>query len=151
MNNIFQNYLNKGLIKKQNANFKQIEKQIDRAKKDLNTFNLVIDNDPEWASAIAYQSMLRAGRALLFSHGFLPIDGQQHKTVVKITGEILGPEFKLIIKQFDRFRKKRNVFLYSSEDFNNYTEAKRAVKIAKKLLKEIENKIENLNLQEKFK
>jgi hypothetical protein len=63
----FNEYLNSGFIKKQNPNFFQIQKQIKRAEKDLKTFNLVIDEDPEWASAIAYTAMLRAGRALLFS------------------------------------------------------------------------------------
>ena len=47
-------YLNKGLIKEQKSNFKQIGKQIIRAEKDLSTFSLVIDADPEWASTIAY-------------------------------------------------------------------------------------------------
>ena len=48
----FQKYINKGLLKRQEANFKQIKKQIIRAGKDLDTYNLVIDKDPEWASAI---------------------------------------------------------------------------------------------------
>lgn len=74
-------YLNKGLIKEQKSNFKQLGKQIIRAEKDLSTFSLVIDADPEWASTIAYQAMLRAGRALLYSFGFLPADGQPYKLV----------------------------------------------------------------------
>jgi len=31
-----------------------------------------------------YQSMLRAGRALLLADGVLPADGRQHKTVVEL-------------------------------------------------------------------
>lgn len=143
-------YFRKGLIKKQNPNFKQIEKQLKRAEKDLKTFNLVVDTDPEWASAIAYQSMLRAGRALLFAHGFLPIDGQRHKTVVEVTSEILGSKFELTTKQFNRFRKKRNIFFYDSEDAKNYTEATRAAKTAKELLEEIKEKIEKLRPQQEI-
>ena len=60
-------YLKKGLLKRQNVNFKQVEKQIIRAKKDLETAQLVLAPDPEWGATIAYQAMLRAGRALLFS------------------------------------------------------------------------------------
>lgn len=142
------NYLKSGLAKKQNPNFAQIKKQIKRAEKDLQTFDLVINKDPEWASTIAYQSMLRGGRALMFAHGFLPTDGQQHKTVVEITGKILGPKFYLIVKQFDRMRKKRNVFLYDSESPNNLTEAKIATKTAQVLLEEIKKKIQLLNPQQ---
>ena len=140
-------YLKKGLIKEQKSNFKQIGKQIIRAEKDLSTFSLVIDADPEWASTIAYQAMLRAGRALLYSFGFLPADGQQHKTVVKITGEILGEKYTTTVKKFDKYRKKRNNFFYDSEDAHNFTEAKIALKTAKELLKEIKKRIKSSNPQ----
>jgi uncharacterized protein (UPF0332 family) len=101
----FSSYEKSGLVKRQPAHFKQIELQITRAHKDLLTFALIVDKDAEWAATIAYQAMLRAGRALLFSHGYLPADGRQHKTVVEITGMILGNEYSLIIKQFDKLRK----------------------------------------------
>ncbi|MFH1798127.1 MAG: hypothetical protein ABH844_02110 [Candidatus Omnitrophota bacterium] len=106
----WQKYLSNDLLKRQSPNFRQIEKQVSSAEKDLRTFYLVVDEDPEWASTIAYQAMLRMGRALLFSHGYLPTNRQQHKTVVEITGSILGPEFSVITRQFNRLRKKRNVF-----------------------------------------
>lgn len=143
----FENYLKNGLVKRQNPNFAQIKKQIQRAEKDLKTFNLVVGSDPEWAATIAYQAMLRAGRALMFSYGFLPIDGQQHKTVVEVTGKILGSRFGLMVKQFDRLRRKRNIFLYDSDNVGNITEAKIALQTAQKLLDEIENKIESINPQ----
>lgn len=146
----WQRYLNSGLLKKQNPNFRQIERQIVRAKKDLRTFYLVLKQDPELASTIAYQAMLRMGRALLFSHGYLPTDKQQHKAVVEITGDILGPEFHMAIKQFNRLRKKRNVFFYDSEDAHNLTEAKKAIETAKRLFVEVKKKIEALNPQENF-
>jgi hypothetical protein len=78
------------LLKKCEPDFRQISQQINRAIRDMHTFALVAEDDPEWAATIAYQSMLRVGRALLYSYGYLPADGQQHKTVVELTGEILG-------------------------------------------------------------
>ena len=143
----FKEYLNKGLVKPQRPNFKQIAMQIERAKNDLLTFRLVLDQDPEWASTIAYQAMLRAGRALIFARGFLPADGQQHKTVVEITGKILGPRFSAVIRQFDRLRKKRNIFFYESEDARNYTEAKTAIRTAKGLIEEINRRIKSFDPQ----
>lgn len=144
-------YINQGLIKTQQPNFKQIEKQILRAEKDFKTFRLVEEEDPEWASTIAYQAMLRIGRALLFSYGYLPVERQQHKTVVEITGKVLGPNFNLVIKQFDRLRKKRNIFFYDSEDAQNLTEAEKALETAKNLLVEVKNKIKALNPQQEFR
>ncbi len=147
----FQSYLKLGLIKKQNPSFKQIERQIIRAEKDLSTFKLVVAKDPQWGSTIAYQAILRAGRALMFAYGILPIDGQQHKTVVEITGKILGIEFGLLVRQFDRLRKKRNVFFYESEDTGNLTEARKAFETATALLEAIKKRIKELNPQLSFK
>lgn len=143
-------YVANDFLKRQSPNFGQIEKQILRAEKDLQTFYLVVDNDPEWASTIAYQSMLRMGRALLFSYGYLPTNRQQHKTVVEITGEILGAEFNIIVKQFNRLRRKRNVFFYDSEDAHNLTEAKKSIEVAKKLFIEVKKKIKSENPQQGF-
>jgi uncharacterized protein (UPF0332 family) len=137
-------YLRNGLIKQQRIDFNQITKQIVRAGKDLDTFSLVLEKDPEWAATIAYQAMLRAGRALLFSYGYLPADGQQHKTVVEITGKILGEQFDLVVLQFERLRKKRNVFFYDSIDTGNLAEAKKAAETAKQLIKAIKDKIAQL-------
>ena len=146
----FQEYINKGFLKKQRPDFKQVQKQIIRAEKDLSTYTLVVTDDPEWASTIAYQAMLRLGRALLFSYGVLPSDGRQHKTVVEITGLILGPEYKKLIRQFDKFRRKRNIFFYDSIDVKNTTEAQNAFKTAQMLLCEIKKKIALLNPQSIF-
>jgi len=143
----FQIYFEKGLIKRQRPNFKQIKQQLEKAENDLKLFDVVIKENTGWASTIAYQCMLRAGRALMFAHGFLPIDGQQHKTVVELTGELLGETFKTIIKQFNKLRKIRNTFLYDSVDSISKTEAEITIKTAKELLAEITKQIEKLNPQ----
>jgi uncharacterized protein (UPF0332 family) len=143
-------YLNKGLVKKQQPNFMQITAQINRALKDLTTCKLVIGNDPEWAASIAYQAMLRTGSALLFSFGYLPSDGQQHKTVVEITGLILGKEYELIVLQFEKFRRKRNLFFYDSVDTSNATEANKSVETARKLIEAIQKQIQIQNPQIHF-
>ena len=83
---LFEDYLKKGLVKHQRVNFPQIEKQIVRSKKDLETAQLVLKNDSEWSATIAYHAMLRSGRAFLFSKGYLPTDGGQHRTVVGRNG-----------------------------------------------------------------
>ena len=81
---------------------------------------------------------------MLFSYGYLPADGQQHKTVVEITGKILGEHFDLVVLQFEKLRKKRNVFFYDSIDTGNLAEAKKAAETAKQLIKAIKDKIAQL-------
>ena len=144
-------YLIKGLVKEQRPNFDQIEQQIIRAEKDLKTFGLVLSSDPEWACTIAYQAMLRMGRALMFSYCYLPADGQQHKTVVEITGKLLGNKFNLLIQYFDRMRRNRNNFFYDSLDTNNEAQAKKAFETAGELLKIVKDTIRKSNPQSDFK
>lgn len=143
-------YLRKGLVKKQHPNFNQIEQQMVRAEKDLQTFGLVLDSDPEWACTIAYQAMLRVGRALMFSYGYLPADGQQHKKVVEITGKLLGKNFDLLIQYFDRMRRNRNVFFYDSLDTNNKAQARKAYETAVELPKVVKANIRKQNPQRGF-
>ncbi len=63
---MFESYLKKGLLKSQHVNFKQIEKQIARARKDLETAQSVLAKDPEWAATIAYHAWLSGARHHLF-------------------------------------------------------------------------------------
>lgn len=143
----FEVYLKKGLLKEQRVNFRQIEKQITRAKKDLKTAEKVLDEDPEWGATIAYHAMLRAGRALLFSKGYLPADGRQHKTVVELTHELLGKDYSLLVEKFEKMRRRRNVFFYESDIFGTTTDAENALKAAPELVHVIEEMIHKQNPQ----
>ncbi len=143
MKEFFDTYLKRGKLKKQRANHEQIEYQLQRAHRDLKTARLLVEADPEWAITVAYHAMLRAGRALLFTHGYLPADGAQHKTVVELTGEIFGPDYKQLIQQFERLRRKRNIFFYESFESTTFTEAKSSLKTASNMLKKIKSSIED--------
>jgi len=148
--NLFQKHFERGYLKKQSPNFAQISKQLRRAYKDLKTAKRTLEYDPEWASTIAYQAMLRGGRALLFAHGYLPTDGAQHRTAVELTGKVLGDEYANLIRYFNKFRKKRNLFFYDSEDTGNLEEAKKGLQIARELLDRIKMYIEKVNPQIHF-
>jgi uncharacterized protein (UPF0332 family) len=148
---MWKEYLKQGLVKKQQPDFAQIEQQIIRAEKDLKTFQLVLSSDPEWACTISYQAMIRMGRALMFANGYLPADGQQHKTVVDITGRLLGEEYDLVIQYFDRMRRNRNGFFYDALDTNNAGQAKKAHETAETLLQAVKTMIKQENPQQSFR
>jgi len=148
---VFEPYLKKGLLKQQRVNFKQIEKQIARARKDLETAQSVLAKDPEWAGTIAYHAMLRSGRALLFSRGYLPADGGQHKTVVELTQHLLGKTYATLVARFEQMRRKRNLFFYESDPFGTLTEAESALKAAAQLIQVIQETIRHENPQLHFR
>lgn len=146
----FEAYLKKGLLKRQRVHFRQIEKQIARAKKDLDTAQMLLAKDPEWAATIAYHAMLRAGRSLLFSSGYLPADGGQHRTVVELTHQLLGKDYAALVERFEKMRRKRNIFFYESDPFGTLTEAQNALKAASQLVRVIQGMIRKENPQIHF-
>ena len=147
----FESYLKKGLLKRQRVNFKQIEKQIAQAHMDLEAAHAILSKNAGWAATIAYQAMLRTGRSLLFSKGYLPADGGQHRTVVELTGRLLGSDYAGLVQKFERMRRKRNLFFYESDPFGTETEAKNALKAASELIRAAQEVIQRENLQHHFK
>ena len=138
----FESYARKGLLKRQKPNLKQIEKQMAQSKKDLKTAAVVLTKDPDWAEAMVYQAMLRAGRAFVYANGYLPIDGAQHRTVVELTARHLGQSHWLLTEKFEKMRRKRNLFFYESGGISTETEARGAMKTASLLIDVIKSQIQ---------
>jgi len=141
--------LKENLIKRQKPDFKQIEKQLNRSEKDIETAKKNLKFDTTWAITIAYHSMIRAARALMFSNGFLPTTKNTHKTIVDFTNLVLGsePEYNNLINKFNRLRKQRHNFIYESENGFTEEEAESTLKTAKSLLKKIKDLIKTENPQ----
>ena len=139
--------LNQGLIKKQKVDFSQIEALLLRAQKDIIAARANLEIDEEVTYNYAYLAMLRGGRAIVFMKGFRSVDGQQHKTIIELSEEILGEEFKNIIKKFDRMRRKRNQFTYDPFIPVSKIEAKNALIIAQNFVKIVQEIIKKENPQ----
>lgn len=125
------------LIEKIEPNFKQIIEILERSKKDLRTAKSNLTIDVEWAFAISYHAMLRAGRAFMFSFGYRPKGRDQHKTVVSFCSEKLGKEYKSLINKFNRMRIKRHGFIYETGRPVSESEARRSIKNANQLVDKI--------------
>ena len=126
--------LNQGLIKRQKVDFSQIEALLLRARKDIVAAKANLEIDEEVTYNYAYLAMLRCGRSIVFMKGYRSVDGQQHKTIIELSGEILGEEFKNIIKKFDYMRRKRNQFTYDPFLPVSKIEAENALKTAEEFV-----------------
>lgn len=144
-------YLTKGLLKKQKPSVNAVEKLIVRGEKDLKTAKANLSIDEGIAYTVAYLAMLRAGRAFMLLKGFRPADGYQHKTVVSFISQCLGEEYKNITERFDRMRRKRNIFTYEIDIAISRTEAEGAFDTAVKFVTVIKGVIKEENPQEHFK
>lgn len=69
---------------------------------DLNNGKLLLREDTVGAYTMAYDGMLQAGIALILSKGFRPKVVNFHKTVTAAAGEILGEEYRPMVKKFDQ-------------------------------------------------
>ncbi len=139
--------LDQGLIKKQRVNFTHIEALLLRAQKDIIAAKSNLEIDEEVTYNYAYLSMLRCGRAIIFLRGYRSVDGQQHKTIIELSGEILGKGFKNLIKRFDRMRRKRNQFTYDPFLPVSKIEAENALKTAEEFVAKVIKQVQEENPQ----
>jgi len=139
--------LNQGLIKKQKIDYSHIEALLFRAKKDLFVAKSTLEIDEEATYNYAYLAMLRWGRAIVFLKGYRSTDGQQHKTIIEFSGEILGKGFKNLIKKFDRMRRKRNQFTYDPFLPVSKVEAETALRIAEEFVDKVIERLKKENPQ----
>jgi len=82
--------------------------------------------------------------------GYRSVDDQQYKTIIELSGEILGKKFKNIIKKFDRMRRKRNQFTYDPFLPVSKTEAENALKTAEEFVKIALKLVQEENPQLRF-
>ena len=96
-----------GLIKRLPVDKKKVEDAVLHARHDIETARVILPTDYDWAYTIAYNAVLQAGRALMFSKGYRPDGKSQHISVVKFAGLFLDSNDTVI---FDRMRRKAEQF-----------------------------------------
>lgn len=96
---------------------------------------------PNWALAIAYNSMLYSGRALMASKGYRATSEAHHLGVIQFCAAILPEETSPMISLFNKYRKRRHDVVYGEAPEVGEGEAKRAIENAGIFLKKIEEKL----------
>lgn len=102
----------------------------------------------EFAFKEAYDSMILASRALIFSLGFKPRAAGAHTITIQFCELYFGKEFSDLINKFKKLKQKRNYLIYGTGLLVSKTEAENAIKSANQLLKEIKNEIRKIRRQE---
>lgn len=143
------NRLNKeGKIAEQKVGIIQIENLIKEAIIDLDEAKKTLRISADLATYLmAYMAMLKAGRALLLLKGYRPTDGAQHKTVVEMTGAILGDKYVNLVNHFETMRRKRNELTYEAGGLLSRSDAENAMQDASLLVKRILEETKSRNPQ----
>lgn len=111
------------------------------AEKDIKTAGTVLPSDPDWAFTIAYNSMLRAVRALMLSDGYSPLGENHHKTTIDYAAVKLGAKHNALVESFDIMRKKRHHAVYVVSGAISSFEAGHAIADAESLLQIIKSRM----------
>ncbi len=120
-----------------------VRNSISLAKRDLKTSRNVFNGgDYDWCFSIAYNAMLQAGRALMFSMGYRPKGEYRHVAVVEFVKSRLGKSIHAdILAAFGKMRKKRHVAVYEQCQIISEDEALNAMKNAGIFVEEIERRL----------
>ncbi len=148
---IYQELVKKGLLKQEQIGFDQINKVLSRAYRNIKSAKILLkDDDEEGSFGLAYEAMLLAGRALVFSYGLRPRTVGSHKIVVDFTEKIIGKEYKILVQKFDKMRRKRNYLIYGIGLIISATEVKNAIKTAEEFMAKIREIIQKKNPQKRL-
>ena len=147
----YQDLIKSGSLRKEKIGFEQINKILERAHKNIKSARVLLDNnDEEGAFRFAYEAMLMAGRALVFSYGLRPGTTGSHKTVVEFSKRILGNSYEILVAKFDKMRKKRHYLIYGIGFTVSSTETENAIRSAFNFIDRIEEFIQKKNPQKKL-
>jgi uncharacterized protein (UPF0332 family) len=147
----YQDLIDKGLLKKEKIDFEQINKVMEKARKKIISSKILAERgNDEDAYTLAYEAMLLAGRALVFSYGLRPRTVGSHKTVVEFTRRMVGDRYHTLVLKFDKMRKKRHYIIYGPLTDISHTEAQNAIENACEFLEKIKQEIEAKNPQLKL-
>jgi uncharacterized protein (UPF0332 family) len=136
-----------GKIRRQKAGFVQVEALLKEATLDLEEAKKIAHLAERATYLLAYNAMLKAGRALMLLQGYVPDNGSQHKTVAEMTSALLGKKYRAITEQFETMRRKRNEMTYESGTLLSKSEAQKAFSDAIALVKKILVEVKSQNPQ----
>jgi len=133
--------LNNKMIESIETDDKLVKKSVNSASRDLKTAKVVLENENyDWSLAIAYNAMLQAGRALMFSRGYRPVGEYKHVAVVEFVHSEFGKEItNNMVDIFNRLRKKRHKVIYEEVDIVTPSEAENAIKFAEEFVNKVKS------------
>jgi uncharacterized protein (UPF0332 family) len=132
---MIEDLLREGMIRALPIDPHRAKESMALAHRDLDVARGLLASSSDWAFTVAYNAMLQAGRALMFSRGYRPEGANPHIPVVRFCEEFLSPEDSL---WFDRMRRKRHQSVYDSSGSVSEREAHSAVKKAEEIVRTIE-------------
>ena len=119
----YDDLINSRQIRREKVSTVEIQQALELAERDLKTARTLMNQDWDWSFAIAYNAVLQASRAYMFSQGFRPASHESHKNTFAFMRMAISPDYEDMITYFDRMRVKRNQTIYDMAGAVTETEA----------------------------
>lgn len=106
--------LSKGLVEKFQSDPAQIKNETEIAKNDIGSAKKMLTiQEWGWAHNAAYNAMLQAGRALMFSKGYRPKSSEHHVAVVSFAEAVYSAKLPSeVLQAFGKARMRRSESMY---------------------------------------
>jgi uncharacterized protein (UPF0332 family) len=113
----------------------QIDRFLASADKKLVSGHKTLAFDEEACLQQAYEAMLKASLAFMFSYGFrVRSQPGHHVAIIDFVRARLEKKYAALLTVFDRLRRKRNMALYDDTGFVSHHEAEQALESARDYL-----------------
>lgn len=134
--------LNNGMLEKFESASELVEQSIQSAERDLKTAKDVFGTENfDWAYVIAYNAMLQAGRAFMFTSGYRPKGENKHVAVVKFASAEMPMKAVPLVNLFNKMRERRHKVVYEMRDTVSESEAKGAIEKAEEFILIVKSEI----------
>jgi uncharacterized protein (UPF0332 family) len=112
-----------------------VRQTMEGARKDLKSAKEVLGTGNfDWALVIAYNAMLQAGRAFMYSRGYRPRGQYKHLAVVRFAASEMPLEMIPLLRLFDKMRIRRHKVVYEVRDTVSRSEAEGSIGKAGELI-----------------
>lgn len=122
-------------LKPHTVEWAQIERFLASAEKKLASAHKILVLDEEACLEQAYEAMLKASLAFMFSHGFRARSQPGHHiAIIEFVRQRIDKKHAGLVTVFDRLRRKRNLALYDDRGFVSRHDAEEALESARDFL-----------------
>jgi uncharacterized protein (UPF0332 family) len=122
-------------FKPHTVDWPQIDRFLASADRKLTSAQKILQFDEEACLQQAYEAMLKASLAFMFSHGSRARSQPGHHiAIIEFVRARLDKKHALLLIVFDQLRRKRNLALYDDTGFVSHHDAEQAIEAARRYL-----------------
>jgi hypothetical protein len=144
---VFNKLTREGKLKKQKTDVGYLNGLLEAARRNFEAADLVRGRVNEAAFKLLYDGLLQISRVILLLGGYVPDDGEQHKTTFFAAGMLLGEDFDSLIRTLQKFRIKRNECVYQPRGLISEKETEAIHRIAREFWKKVREYLIKANPQ----